>query len=310
MSGFAGPHPLSGCPRRIAPWLALGLLACGSPPSSEPAPGAVPLDPPPGDEFRPEDPRWKRVFVASSEDGLHWEPLPGPLVTTASSPQLVRQGGELRVYYVQHGRSIAWVPLAGGDAHAVDIQGLDGGMQVDPCLVSLPDDRLRLYLVHHPVSADPGLVGSNRVLSALSAGDGEWKLEPGVRLEGAWVDPDVVPLPDGGVRMFLTRSTREVASARSPDGLDFTVEEGMRFVGGGVTSTIPGDDGWWMYFHEAGSLGRSHSPDGVSFQAAQRLEIPAPDDGAWMLESPSVLRDGERWLMAYVAAPTSEGQVR
>ena len=248
--------------------------------------------------------------MAVSPDGLHWEPQPGPLAPLASSPQLVRVGDQLRVYYVHHGRSIAWIPFEGGASTPVAVQGLEGGMQVDPCIVPLADGGLRLYLVHHPAAADPGLTGRNRVLSARSSGDGAWTLEPGVRIEGAWVDPDVVALPDGGVRMFLTRSTREVASAHSQDGLEFGLEDGLRFEGGGVTSTLQADDGWWMYHHEAGTLGRARSADGFRFGAAEHLVIPQPEGGPWMLESPSVLRDGDRWLMTYVLAPTHAGQVQ
>jgi hypothetical protein len=288
--------------------LAAALPGCESV-APEP-PGAPPLGPPLDGEFRPEDPRWKRVFVAESDDGLSWSSRGEPLVELASSPQLVRIAGQLRVYYVHHGSSIAWVPLEGGEARGVEIEGLDGGLQVDPCLVASPDGGHRLYLVHHPDAADPGLGRHNRILSAHSGDAERWSLEPGVRLEGGWVDPDVVPLPEGGLRMFLTRNTREVASARSTDGLDFALEDGLRFQGGGVTSTLQASEGWWMYYHESGTLWRAWSSDGERFEAPRRLELAPPDDSPWMLESPSVLQDGARWVMVYVVAPTEPGQVR
>jgi len=282
---------------------------------SAPAPdaGSAPeLPPPPGPagdgEFRPEDPRWKRIFVAESADGLRWTPRPEPLATTASSPQLVRIDGDLRVYFVHHGRALAWVPWDGGQARSVGVEGLEGGLQVDPCIVGLPDGGARLYLVHHPAAADPGLAGRNRVLSARLEGD-RWSLEDGVRHQGDQVDPDIVPLPDGGWRMFLTRSPREVVSARSDDGLSYTMEDGLRFDAGGVTSTHFDGQGWWMFFHESGTLGRAYSQDGARFERPERLILEGHQEGAWMLESPAVLRDGERWLMVYAMAPTREDQI-
>jgi hypothetical protein len=294
--------------------LLLGL-ACRQPPAEpdqarQPEVEPSPVMPLPGDgAFHPEDPRWKRIFAASSSDGLHWTARTEPLALAASSPQLVRVGDGLRVYFVDDGRSIAWLPFEGGEAHPIDIQGLDGGLQVDPCLVPLPDGGLRLYLVHHERELDPGLMSANRVLSATSPGGDRWSLEPGVRLEGPFVDPDVVALPEGGLRMFLTRSTREVASARSSDGLDFELEEGLRFEAGGVSSTLHRDDGWWMFFHESGALGRARSPDGVRFDEPERLRLAPPEGGPWMLESPSVLEhEGQLW-MVYAVAPTQQGQV-
>jgi len=248
-------------------------------------------------------------MTASSSDGLHWTPRAEPLAFSASSPQLVKHDGELRVYFVDHGRSIAWVPFHGGDVSPVSIQGLEGGLQVDPCVVPAVDGGLRLYLVHHAAESDPGLAGKNRILSAHSASGEQWTLEPGVRLEGAWVDPDVVALPEGGLLMYLTQSTREVVSARSDDGLDFRIEPGFRFEAGGVTSTFRTNQGWWMYFHEAGTLGRAYSVTPEHFDLPEHLILAAPEGGRWMLESPSVVMDGERWLMTYVVAPTELGQV-
>jgi len=288
---------------------AIFALACpGAPPDDPPGPGS--LEGPPLDgEFRPEDPRWKRVMTAESSDGLHWTPRGEALAHSASSPQLVRLDGDLRVYFVDHGRSIAWVPFDGGSVSPVSIQGLEGGLQVDPCIVPAVDGGLRMYLVHQVADSDPGLAGKNRILSAHSDSGERWTLEPGVRIEGAWVDPDVVALPDGELRMYLTQSTREVASARSDDGLDFRVEPGLRFEAGGVTSTFLTDQGWWMYFHESGVLGRASSANPERFDLPERLILAAPEGGQWMLESPSVLMDGDRWLMTYVVAPTELGQV-
>lgn len=301
-------------PALLSSFLAAGCREAAVEPSTDPdqeldgAPS--PVMPLPGDgAFHPEDPRWKRVFAATSSDGLRWKPRGEPLAPAASSPQLVRVGEQLRVYFVDDGRSIAWLPFEGGDPSPVRVEGLDGGLQVDPCLTPTADGGLRMFLVHHASELDPGLMTENRVLSARSDAGERWELEPGVRLEGAFVDPDVVALPDGGQRMYLTRGTREVASARSSDGLSFEIEPGLRFQGGGVSSTMRADDGWRMYFHESGALGRAHSADGQRFEDPERLVVAPPEGGPWMLESPSVLEHEGQFLMVYAVAPTEQGQV-
>ena len=213
------------------------------------------------------------------------------------------------MYFVDDGRSIAWLPFEGGEPSPVGIEGLDGGLQVDPCLVPLESGGLRMFLVHHASELDPGLMTENRVLSARSTAGERWELEQGSRLEGPFVDPDVVVLPDGGLRMYLTRGTREVASARSSDGQTFAIEPGLRFDGGGVSSTFQDDQGWWMYFHESGALGRAHSTDGLRFEGQERLVLAPPEGGPWMLESPSVLEHDGGLLMVYAVAPTEQSQV-
>lgn len=303
-------------PAALACLLALSCEPSAEEPVRPPAPRAAAQQPAvaqgvadDGAWFRPEDPRWKQVRIASSEDGLHWAPMAREPVVGASSPQLVSVGGQLRVYYVDAGRSIAWVPFEGGAPTPVTISGLEGGIQVDPCLVELPGGGFRLFLLHHAQEGDPAFLGGGRVLSASSPDGDAWELESGVRLEGDWVDPDLVLLPDGGARMYLTLDTRSVRSALASDGLSFEIEEGERFYGGGVTSTLLDQGTWWLYFQEAGTLWRARSADGERFAEHEPLSIPQPGGGRWMLESPAVLRDGERWLMAYVTAPTEARQV-
>jgi hypothetical protein len=267
-----------------------------TPPPQASVPGEVPV------EFRPEHPYWKQLRTATSSDGIHWDRVPGTLARHASSPQLVRVDGQLRVYFADNGLSIAWIPFEGGDTAAVEVEGQEPGILVDPCLLALDDGALRLFYVYYPGLADPGLLADVQVRSATATSDGAFAADPGVRVRGPWVDPDVVALPGGGARMYLTRDTRQVQSARSRDGLDFAIEPGLRFEGGGVTSTIAVDDAWWMYHHEAGSLALARSPDGLDFELVRRLPTDGLSDQPEMLESPSVLRDGERWLMVYATA--------
>ena len=182
------------------------------------------------------------------------------------------------------------------------VEGQGPGLLVDPCLLPLPDGGHRLFYVYHPGLDDPGMLSDVAILSATSADSQRFVADRGERMRGPWVDPDVVALPDGGVRMYLTRDTREVQSAVSTDGLDFALEPGVRFQGGGVTSTIAVDGAWWMYLHDAGSLALARSEDGSSFQLVQRLPTDGLSEQPEMLESPSVVKDGARWLMVYATA--------
>jgi hypothetical protein len=285
------------------------FVACTQDAVEHPAPGQG-LERPAEAVFRVGDPRWKQAWTASSGDGLAWTPGEAVLARAASSPNLVEVEGQLRVYFVHDGRSIAWLPYEGGEVQHLRIDGIDGGMSVDPCVLPLDGGGYRLYFVHHPELMDPGMGAHNRVLSARSDDGERWSLEPGVRIEGSFVDPDVVVLPDGEHRMYLTRNTREVLSALSRDGLDFELEPGSRFEAGGVTSTLHDGESWRMYFHESGALGMARSADPASFDEPRRIELPEPENGPWQIESPSVLRTQGRYLMVYVLAPTREEQAR
>jgi len=268
----------------------------------EPTPQVL-RDPPGQGQYRPEDPYWKKLFRARSSDGLAWTALPEPLAAQASSPQLVLVHGEPRVWFVSGGRSLAWVPFAGGDPQPVEIEGIGEGMQVDPHLLALPQGGHRLYFLYQELLRDPAQGVENQVLSARSPDGAGWIAEPGVRLAGSFVDPDLVVLAEGGVRMYLTRDAREIKSASSADGLSFELEQGTRMVGGGVTSTLLVDDEWWMYFQDGGSLGLARSTDGLEFGSATPVAVQgASHDGVALLESPTVLRHGDQWLMVYAVA--------
>ncbi len=308
---MSGRYALS--PQRWAPVALAALLSCACSGSPEPtSSGAEPTPPSPslqgakpGEvpvEFRPEHPYWKQLRTAVSDDGLHWRRLPGTLARHASSPQLVRIGDQVRVYYVDNGVSIAWIPFEGGESAAVEVEGQAQGLLVDPCLLPLEEGGYRLYYVFHPGLDDPGMLTEVAIHSARSEDGERFEAEDGERLRGPWVDPDVVALPQGGVRMYLTRDTREVHSALSPDGLDFEPEPGLRFQGGGVTSTIAVEGAWWMYHHEAGTLALARSANGEHFERVQALPTDGLSEQPEMLESPSVLREGERWLMVYATA--------
>ncbi|MCB9766160.1 MAG: hypothetical protein H6739_40665 [Alphaproteobacteria bacterium] len=295
----------------------LSLLACGDP-DAPPPPTEVDAEVQQAPQARPEgppgvhnavsqmprgpDPSGKYLRLARSDDGLTWTPQEGVLATAASSPNLTVINGAPVVLFVEHGEYLAQVPLTGGPSTRVALDAGDG-LVVDPHVVALPDGGYRLYFIQQPREHDPGARLENEVRSARSADGRTWTVEAGVRMKGLLVDPDVVPLREGGWRMFLTQDAVNVKSARSADGLDFEPEPGLRMTGGGVTSTLQVDDGWRMYFHSPGGIGLSLSDDGETFHPTRDLLVRPDTRGGAVLgvESPSVLvRDGV-WWMVYAA---------
>ncbi len=304
--GFAPPLP----PTPIALTVLL-MLACNadhgqsSAGAAQDGPGAAGrLDkPPPG----PEDPSFKFLARARSSDGRSWEPMPGVLAERASSPQLLDLGGVSTVVFVSRGNHLAQIPFnadSGQEAHELTIQGQEAGLVVDPHMLPLGDGRYRLYYLYQPEGRDPGRAGNNQVRSAISRDLRTWEREPGVRLEGGFVDPDVVRLPGGGFRMYLTRGAETVMSAISPDGLEFILEDGSRLLGGGVTSTLYRQPSWLMYYHVRNRIHLATSPDGLAFEADPRplLQPEHPDVVGAAVESPSVLVKGDQWYMVYASS--------
>ncbi|RME24490.1 MAG: hypothetical protein D6798_11160, partial [Deltaproteobacteria bacterium] len=265
--------------------------APGSPGGHASAPGAV-------------DPNDKVLRVARSPDGRTWRLDEGILATAASSPDLVRWQGGTWVYYVDHGERLARIPLSGGPPETIDID-LGPGLVVDPDLVVLPDGRLRLYAVVQPRMTDPGAGGLvNEIRSAVSTDGRHFTPEPGVRLAGPYVDPDVVVLDDGRIRMYITTDASRIRSAISDDGLQFTMEPGDRIRGGGVSCSLVTDDGVTTWFHERWGIRRATAPDGLHYGPSS-LDLPS---GVQAWESPAVLPVDTGYVMVVGAAPTREGR--
>lgn len=250
-------------------------------------------------------PRDKTLRSASSPDGVGWTPDPGVLAAGGSSPCLAVVGGRPRVFFVQDGESLREVDLAGGPSRPVAVAGAAAGLAVDPHVVAI-DGAYRLYYLWG-AGGDPGAGAVNEIHSARSADGLSWEREPGVRWRGRAVDPDVVALPGGGWRMYLTSGAREVVSARSSDGLEFVEEPGLRLSGGGVTSTVRVADGWWMFLHRPTDwpprLYRATSSDGLTFVASGGALL----EGA---ESPSVAFVDGTWRMAFSSPPAPRGSGR
>ena len=175
----------------------------------------------------------------------------------------------------------------------------------DGSVVRLPDGRYRMY------GNSPTHLADGRAIDSWISGDGVvFEKEPGFRLvsPGDFL-PDVVPLPDGRFRMYLTDQSvavgyagaRAIRSAISTDGLNFAEEEGDRltYLGDGYESggirgakVLTLNDGTYrMYYtgirEDVSRVLSAVSPDGLNWVREQGVRIdpqvlcPAnPDIGA------------------------------
>ncbi len=143
------------------------------------------------------------------------------------------------IHYHEVDPGIHWVKDA--DV-AIDSDGpLDANRTLTPNVVEMDGGYRMYYHGFGPQSPNPASKGY--ILSAFSADAGQWEKEPGVRLdaggEGAahfiW-SPEVIPLPDGGYRMYVEGRTEQagtgaksaIISALSADGLVWQREPGVR----------------------------------------------------------------------------------
>jgi hypothetical protein len=100
-----------------------------------------------------------------------------------------------------------------------------------PSLTQLPDGRWRMYFEGRGRADRPTVIGS-----AVSGDQLNWKVEPGIRLDGGVGAPRFLPLGDGSGRLFVFRSEvvdgkrvgTPVVSAVTSDGLRFEMEPGYR----------------------------------------------------------------------------------
>ena len=178
-----------------------------------------------------------------------------------------------------------------------------------PDVVALPGGGYRMYYTLVGPGVDYTVTQGN-ILSAVSDDGERWTKEAGVRVgphepEAGLrvVCPDVVPLPDGGYRMYFEAQPPDrparIASARSADGLTWEPEPGVRFGADnewryGSPRAVPLPDGRWrLYFHrytqplQMGLDAGNHIVSAISVGRADvrggaRRPHPA-DDGAGVL---------------------------
>ena len=216
-------------------------------------PTAVPsLTPPPhpvGPQpmFPPDDPQLHAVYGATSIDGLNFTEIPEPLFRQASVPDVV----EITV----SGSKVA------------------------------PKGTLLLYFVDFSHYNGP----NQEVLSMATSTDGRsWSARRTVIVHGnnrpIAVDPSVVELPDGRLRLYYygadfadplqNQRDHEFFSAVSEDGINFQVEPGTRFQAPGITDpeVAKAGDEWRMVYLQNGIL-LARSRDGLEFKADKRFEF-------------------------------------
>lgn len=204
---------------------------------------------PPGPD--PSGPFNDQVYGAVSQDGVTFEELPGPFFEHASVPEVVE--------LTQAG--------AAGEAGALLLYFVD-----------FSGERL-----------GPGPEG----LSMASSTDGrDWTAQRPVRVvgkrnRGAAVDPSVVQLSNGRLRMYFFGSEAThgdpasvpgdhvIYGALSEDGLTFTVEPGVRFQAPRITDpdVLRVGEAWWMVLSRGQETLLARSADGLTFVEEPRLRL-------------------------------------
>lgn len=201
------------------------------------------------------------------------------------APCIVRapQGG-LRLFYTAVGPGRPFANCQGYILSATSADGLDftaePGIRIPPdpavaqmslrvlapSVAALSDGGWRMYMEARGPAGMP-----TAILSARSADQVDWQMEPGVRLAapGGVGAPRFLPLPDGGGRLFCVeslyaggnpqsgpRTGTRVISALTADGLGFVREPGVRlgdrqatFDSAGITAAevVPGPP-WRMAY--------------------------------------------------------------
>lgn len=205
-----------------------------------------------------------------------------------------------------------------------------------PNVVELPGGGYRMYYTLSGPGRDYGPTPAS-ILSAFSPDGERWQHEPGVRLAPheseagvRVVCPDVIPLEDGGYRMYFEAQPRDrpssIGSAFSDDGLTFAPEPGVRYGDErrlGSPRCVPVDDGnpnvrYRLYFHsyshplrlglDAGNhIVSAVSADGLRFRAEPGVRIRQQGDmESFSVYAPEVLRLGDGTYRMYYAGWQTE----
>ncbi len=215
---------------------------------------------------------------------------------------------------------------------------LDSTKILTPNVIRLPDGGYRMYYTGLGPGR-PAVDAQGYILSAFSEDAAVWTKDPGIRLDvhaphatRRVLCPDVIPLADGGYRMYYEARTSEgpttVLSAVSKDGLDWEPEAGIRFgddtwsygtprclyIEGGKAGTLR----YRLYCHhysyplKPGLESQNHivsaiSDNGLDFRPEPGVRIPQEtrfEDYA--VYAPEVIRLGDGTYRMYYAAWTHE----
>ena len=200
---------------------------------------------------------------------------------------------------------------------------LDSLKILTPNVVKLPERGYRMYYTGYGPERSVES-SSGYILSAYSVDANQWVKEEGARVDvhqpnasQRTLCPDVIPLPDGGWRMYFEArgagKASHVLSAVSDDGLEWHPESGIRF-----------GDGEWsygsprcLYFEESGRIrfrlychhysepmisgldAQNHivsavSDDGIHFEPEPGARIRQENDyEAYAVYAPEILRLGD-----------------
>ena len=236
-------------------------------------------------------------------------------------------------------RSVHWLPSDPGtrwvkDPGIVVAPPDDSGewKALTPNVVALPSGGFRMYYTLSGPGRDYGPTRAV-VLSAISADGSRWEPEPGVRLEPHGPDaavrvvcPDVIPLDEGGYRMYFEGQPEGrasvILSARSGDGLAWSPEPGIRFGGprryGSPRCLYVADDPaaaiqFRLYFHSyshplrmapdaENHIVSAVSSDGLSFAAEPGVRIAQEGQlQTFAVYAPEVVRLGNDSYRMYYA---------
>jgi hypothetical protein len=139
-----------------------------------------------------------------------------------------------------------------------------------PGAIKDTNDKIFIYYVYATQT-------STEVLNVATSTDGEHFTTPQLlNLTGSTVtkrvDPNPVLLPDGRIRLYYINldptPPKDVHSAISTDGLNFTEEAGIRFTKSNITDPdvfLVNDSLWVMLVSKGSNLVRATSTDGLTF---------------------------------------------
>lgn len=143
------------------------------------------------------------------------------------------------------------------------------------------ENEILIYFIDAESLTSPG--DEDIVLIRSSDGGKTWSEKENVTLEGKLndgpaVDPSVVLLENGKMRMYFygpegvldpfTKGENSVYSALSDDGVNFTVEEGIRVTAENLTDpdVVEWNSKWYMAYSMGQSSGLAVSDDGLNFE--------------------------------------------
>ena len=234
------------------------------------------------------------------------------------------------VHYHETDPGIRWSKDANP---AIDVNPLvSGNGALTPNVVAVAGGGYRMYYTGFA----PGVKKNDHlghILSASSPDGSAWTHDPGVRIDvhsphatDRSLCPDVAPMPGGGYRMYYEARRPDaptvILSARSADGLDWELEDGVR-IGDGEWSYgsprcvyFPTDRGllYRLYFHHysfpfvSGLDARNHivsavSVNGLDFEIEPGVRIAQETEReSYAVYAPEVVRLGDGSFRMYYAA--------